>query len=138
MTRSKPILPQLADMLKRVLGDHVDQDATDLLDLMAEDGVVEFPFAGPGRPKKLSGHRDLTAYLEPLADLLAIESFTDPVVHWTPNPKVVILEFSIVGRMRSNGQPYKQSYVEIVTVQDGKIENIRDYWNPLLTPSLTA
>ncbi|WP_213771094.1 nuclear transport factor 2 family protein [Bradyrhizobium sp. dw_78] len=125
-------------MLKRVLGEHVDQNAKDFLDLMAEDAVMEFPFARPGRPKKVSGHADLTAYLEPLADILVIESFTDPVVHWTLNPKIVILEFSITGHSRSNGQPYNQSYVEIITLEGGKIKNIRDYWNPLLTQSLSA
>jgi ketosteroid isomerase-like protein len=138
MTRSKPIFPELVDMLKRVLGEHIDQNATDFSDLMAEDGVMEFPFARPDRPKKVSGHADLVAYLEPLTDILAIESFTDPVVHWTLNPNVVILEYGITGRIRSNGQPYNQSYVEIITVEDGKIKNIRDYWNPLLTQSLTA
>ena len=138
MTRSKPIFPELFDMLKRVLGEHVDQNATDFLGLMGEDGAIEFPFARPDRPKKVSGHSDLAAYLEPLTDRLAIESFTEPVVHWTLNPKVVILEFSIIGHIRSNGQPYNQSYVEIITVKDGKIKNIRDYWNPLLTQSLTA
>ena len=65
MTHSKPIFPELADMLKRVLGDRVDQNATDFWDLVAEDGVMEFPFARPGRPKKVSGHSDLAAYLEP-------------------------------------------------------------------------
>jgi uncharacterized protein len=138
MTRSKPIFPELFAMFKRVLGERVDQNATDFLDLMAEDGVMEFPFARPDRPKKVSGHSDLAAYLEPLADILAIESFTEPVVHWTLNPKVVILEFSITGRIRGNGQPYNQSYVEVVTIEDGKIKNIRDYWNPLLTQSPTA
>jgi ketosteroid isomerase-like protein len=138
MTHTKPVFPELADLFKRVLGEHVDQNATDLLDLMAEDGVMEFPFAPPGRPKKVSGRSDLAAYLEPLTDILAIKSFTEPVVHWTHNPKVVILEFSITGHIRGNGQPYNQSYIEFITIEDGKIKNCRDYWNPLLTRSLTA
>ena len=59
-------------------------------------------------------------------------------MHWTLNPKVVIVEFGITGRIRSNGQPYDQSYIEVITLEDGKIKNIRDYWNPLLTQSPTA
>jgi ketosteroid isomerase-like protein len=59
-------------------------------------------------------------------------------VHWTLDPKVVILEFSIAGRIRGKGQPYNQSYVEIISIEDRKIKNIRNYWNPLLTQSLTA
>ncbi len=41
---------------------------------MADDGVMEFPFARADRPKKVSGHSDLAAYLEPLTDIFAIES----------------------------------------------------------------
>ncbi len=138
MTPSKPIFPELFDMLKRVLGKHVDQNATDFFDLFAEDGAMEFPFAPPGRPKKVSGHADLLAYLEPLADRLVIESFTNPVVHWTLDPRIVILEFNIAAHIRGNGQSYNQSYIEVITLENEKIKNIRDYWNPLLTQSLTA
>lgn len=138
MTRSKPIFLELTDMLKRVLGEHIDQNATDFLSLMAEDGVMEFPYARPGRPKTVSGHAALAAYLAPLTERLEISSFSDLVVHWTLNPEIVILEFSIAASIRGTGQLYNQSYVEIITLADRKIKHIRDYWNPLLTQSLTA
>ncbi|HDR9881364.1 TPA: nuclear transport factor 2 family protein [Burkholderia cenocepacia] len=138
MSKARPLFPEFAGMLKAALGDIVDPAAVDFLDLMAEDAVMEFPFALPGGPQKVEGRAQLEAYLRPLDGLLAIESHTGPTVHRSTNPNVVILEFSVKGRVVSNGLLYDQTYISVLTLKDGKIANFRDYWNPLVTQRLVA
>ena len=138
MARARAIFPELAEMLRRVLGDLLDQSPGDLLDLFAEDGSMEFPYALPGWPKRVVGHADLAAYLEPLADVFTITSMGEPTVHLTHDPKVAILEFSVTGRAAATGKSFDQSYVEVITVEDGKIRTYRDYWNPLVVQDLSA
>lgn len=138
MIKSKTLFPELADMLKQALGDIIDQNAEDFLGLMAEDGTMEFPYAAPGRPRKVTGHTDLAAYLEPLEGLFTVDSLIGPTVHHTLDPKTVIQEYSITGRAAKTGKPYDQSYVEVITVEAGKIKTYRDYWNPIVTEALNA
>ena len=138
MVRAKTLFPDLAAMLKRELGGRVDQDAEDFLDLIAEDGTMEFPYAPPGRPKRVTGHADLAAYLEPLTHLFTMEWAGEPTLHWTQDPDCVIFEFSVVGRVTSTGQTFDQSYIEVITLEGGKIKTFRDYWNPLVLQNLRS
>ncbi len=138
MMRTKLVFPDLADMIKRELGDAVDQTGRDFIDLFAEDGAMEFPYTLPGWPKRVAGHSDLAAYLEPIADLFTVESVVGPTVHRTQEPNVVILEYSISGFAKNTHEPYDQSYVEVITLESGKIKTYRDYWNPLVVQNLTS
>ena len=138
MVRAKAVFPELAEMLRRVLGDLVDQSSGDFLDLFAEDGAMEFPYALPGWPKRVVGHADLAAYLEPLTDVFTITAMGEPTVHRTQEPNVAILEFSVTGRTTATGKSFDQSYVEVITVEDRKIKAYRDYWNPMVVQDLSA
>ena len=139
MNRTKRIFPELADMLKDALGDMLDQGAEDFVDLFAEDGSIEFPYALPGWPKRVTGHADLITYLEPIGELFAVEAVTGMTVHRTQEATVAIVEFSISGHALKTGKHYDQSYVEVITTsKDGKITNYRDYWNPLVVQNLNS
>jgi uncharacterized protein len=133
MTAPEQLFPSLTTMFKAILGSRVEQDARDLLDLFAEDGSMEFPFALEGRPKRVEGRAALEEYLRSLNARWAVDSYSDPVVHWTKDPNVVIVEFSVKGHMRDGGQAHDQVYIDVLTLGNGKIKNFRDYWNPMLT-----
>lgn len=120
-----------ADLLRRGLGDLLAPEATDFVSMMAEDGVMEFPYAPPDGVRALSGRTELVSYLERLGGLLELTSYRDLRVYRTTDPGVVVLEFTAQGRGVQSGLPYEGPYISVITVRDGHIRHYRDYWNPL-------
>lgn len=132
MTPSTPdAFPPFTAMLKRALGSLVDQDADGFLSLMADNGVMEFPYAPPGRPRQVAGRTALAPYVAEIANLITIEAIEGPRVHRTADLAVVILEFTGTGRAVATGMPYRQDYISVIETGGGRIVRYRDYWNPL-------
>lgn len=102
-----------------------------LVDLCADDVVFEFPFAPPGRPKRVEGKPALGDYLKALSGRVRIEGVRNVEVHETVKSDVAIIEMTMTGSVTATGAPYEQSYVVVLTVRDGLIARYRDYWNPL-------
>lgn len=125
-------LSGFADLLRQGLGDLLAPQATTFTEMMAEDGVVEFPYAPGGAVRSVTGRAELGTYLERLNSVIELLSFSEPRVHHTTDPRVVILEFTAQGRGMKTGRVYEQTYISVVTVRDGHIEHYRDYWNPLV------
>ena len=121
-----------SEMLKKALGNKVDQTAEGFIDLMAPDGVMEFPFAPENGVKQVMGREALVDYLAGLQDRLSIDSISDPKVHLTQNADVIILEFTCAGHALKTGRSYNQRYISVITLCDGKIAHYADYWNPLM------
>jgi ketosteroid isomerase-like protein len=101
------------------------------VDLLHDEIVFEFPFAPPGRPKRVEGKADLRDYLGRYPGRIEFVRLLKMVVHETVDPEVVVLEMSIEGRLKTTGEPYQMGYISVVTVRDGRILRYRDYWNPL-------
>ena len=101
------------------------------VDLMHDEIVFEFPFAPPGRPKRVEGKADLRDYLGRYPGRVEFVRLLEMIVHQTVDPEVVVLEMSIEGRLKETGEPYEMAYISVVTVRDGRILRYRDYWNPL-------
>lgn len=134
MTHQPDAFPPFTAMLKRALGSLVDQDADGFLSLVAEDVVMEFPYAPSGQPREVAGRAALAPYLAHLAHLasfITIDAIKPPRVHRTADPAVVILEFTARGRAVAGGQPYRQDYISVIEASGGRITRYRDYWNPL-------
>jgi ketosteroid isomerase-like protein len=121
-----------SDMLRQALGEQLSADATGFVDMMAEDGVMEFPFAPPGTVRRLEGRAAVAAHLAGFGDILRIDAMNDLVVHRTQAPDVFVLQFGCVGQGVKTGEPYDQRYVSIITLRNGRIARYEDYWNPLV------
>lgn len=119
-------------MLRQALGDRLAPAAASFVEMMAEDGVMEFPFAPPGQVRRLAGRAAVARHLASLAGLIEFEAMIDLVVHDTRDEGVVVLEFGCKGRGVQTGAPYDQRYVSIITVRDGHIVRYLDYWDPLV------
>ena len=134
-TTTGDVVPSFSAMLRGVLGDRLaidlGPDAT-FRDMFAEDGVMEFPFAPPGFTTRLDGRAALTAYLDALGRQIEFGAMSQPVVHETRDPSVVVLEFTGSGRGTETGHVYEQAYISVVTTREGRIARYRDYWNPLV------
>jgi ketosteroid isomerase-like protein len=121
-----------AAMLREALGDRLDPAASSFVQMMAEDAVMEFPYAPPGGPRRLEGRAAMTAHLRGLAGVIEIHRMRDLVVHRTLDPDTRILEFGCEGRGVQTGRPYDQRYISVITLRAGRIARYVDYWNPLV------
>lgn len=109
-------------------------DMAEFVALFADDAVMEFPFAPPDRPSRLSGRAAVREYLSGYPDLVDVREIKDLVLHQTTDPGVIVAEFAAAGVVVATGRQYELRYVAVLTVRDGLITRYRDYWNPLASP----
>lgn len=103
------------------------------IDLWAEDGVLEFPFAPAGRRRRYEGKRDILAYMSATPGKMAIDAVEHLRVFPMQDPEIAAVELAIRGRAIATGLPYKQSYVLFFETKNGKLSHYREYWNPLVS-----
>ena len=123
-------LQSFSAMLRETLGERLNPGAETFVQMFAEDGVMEFPYALPS-PRRLEGREALAAHLAYLARLVELLSVSDVVKHETTDPEVFIVEFASSGRAVATGEPFEQRYISVIRVRDGHIVHYKDYWNPL-------
>ena len=123
--------PTLHDMLKAALGDRIDPGAQSFIEMMADDFVMEFPYARPGMPTRVEGRAAVLTHLIKVGQGVSVDSASGLVVHETKDPEVVILEFDGHGRAVKTGEPYEQRYISVIRARGGKIVHYKDYWNPI-------
>lgn len=99
------------------------------VDLFAEDAVLEFPFPPPGMPTRLQGKAALFEHMKTFPENLRVR-FDTPVYYDTADPNLVIADFTSEGTALATGRTFRQSYLSIVWVHDGKIVRYRDFWDP--------
>lgn len=103
------------------------------IELWAEDGVLEFPYAPAGRRRAYHGKADILAYMKHATGRVAADSVEQMRISPMLDPGMAVVELSIKGRVLTNDAPYNQSFVIFFEVQDGKLRRHREYWNPLVT-----
>ena len=107
-------------------------NAEGFVDMWAEDGSIEFPYAPPGFPQRLDGKAAIREHLRKFPEMLHFDRFSDPVFHQSQDPRVLVAEFSCEGRAVATGRPYNQQYISVVEFREGRIVKYRDYWNPVI------
>jgi uncharacterized protein len=103
------------------------------IDLWADDGVLEFPFAPSGRRRRYVGKPEILAYMKPLAGRMKIEELEYFRVHPMLDPAMSCIEMGIKGRIQKTDTPYNQKYVSIIEMKGGKLSLYREYWNPIVS-----
>ncbi|MFJ9150424.1 nuclear transport factor 2 family protein [Streptomyces sp. NPDC102270] len=126
---SAPTSP--VDLYRHSLRLLLDKDIPAWVDLWAEDGLMEFPFAPPGWPQRLEGKEAVADYMRHYPDHIDLHDFPDLRIHRTTDPQTIVVEMRGVGRLVETGAPFDMTYIAVVTVRDGRITSYRDYWNPL-------
>lgn len=109
----------------------LDKDVTGWTALWAEDGILEFPFAPEGWPRRLEGRAAVAAYMRGYPEHIDLHDFSHVEIHQTLAPETIVVEMRGVGRLVETGNPFDMTYIAVVTVEDGLITRYRDYWNPL-------
>ncbi|MFB7598836.1 nuclear transport factor 2 family protein [Streptomyces sp. NPDC056160] len=126
---SAPTSP--ADLYRHGLRLLLDKNIPAWVALWAEDGLMEFPFAPDGWPRRLEGKEAIATYMRHYPDHIDLHDFPDLRIHQTTDPATIVVEMRGVGRLVESGAPFDMTYIAVVTVRDGHITSYRDYWNPL-------
>lgn len=100
-------------------------------DIYAEDVVVDLPYAPQHHTGKLDGKAHILRFLTNIGVYFSDIVIGEPTIYETTDPNVIIAEYTGSSTSKEAGLPYRQSYVSIVTVKDGKIQHIREYYNPI-------
>ncbi|AKN68457.1 phenazine biosynthesis protein PhzA/PhzB [Streptomyces sp. PBH53] len=129
MPATAPLAP--GDLYRHGLRLLLDKKIEDWVGLWAEDGVMEFPFAPDGWPRRLEGRAAVAAYMRHYPDHIDLHDFPELRVHETTEPGTIVVEMRGVGRLVATGAPFDMTYIAVVQVRDGRITSYRDYWNPL-------
>ncbi|WP_313803230.1 nuclear transport factor 2 family protein [Sphingobium sp.] len=118
------------ELLSGALHALTQKDVQPWIDMFAEDGVMEFPFALPGYPGRVDGKQAIADYLADYPDHLSLSAIHGPKFHHSG--EVMIAEFSVEGTAVATGRPYNQRYISVITFQGDNIAMYRDYWNPVV------
>ncbi|WP_030261406.1 nuclear transport factor 2 family protein [Streptomyces violens] len=126
-----PVHTSPAELYRHSLRLLLDKDIPAWVDLWAEEGVMEFPFAPEGWPRRLDGKAAVADYMRHYPDHIDLHDFPDLRIHRTEDPETIVVEMLGVGRLVATGKPFDMTYIAVVTVREGRITSYRDYWNPL-------
>ena len=131
-TTRDPAAPprEVYERLRRAVGSN-DREA--VADLMAVDGVIEWPFGRPGAPTRLEGRQAIREFIigSPLARLMRFDVLRADAVHETLDPEVIIVESTTIGRVLETGRTFELPAIAVFRIRDGEIVSYRDYVNPL-------
>jgi ketosteroid isomerase-like protein len=106
-------------------------DGDHYFDTIGEDAVFEFRYIFPGWPQTLNGRDALMALYAGYGNNIALQGADALVIHRSQDPRVVILEYEVHGKIVRTGAPYDNRFISVVTIEDRKIVHWRDYMDSL-------
>ena len=116
-------------LVKEGLAGLVDGDH--YFDTFAEDTVFESRYHFPGWPTTIQGRANLMASLSGYGKSIKVHAADALVVHRSQDPRVVILEYQVHGTILSNGGPYENRLISVITIENRKIVRWVDYMDSL-------
>lgn len=110
----------------------IGEDFEAWADLLAEDAVVDFPYASVlGLPERLEGKFAIYHYIKNVTAQMQNWTFTNVREHQTTNSNVLFAKFHGEAVFVATGRQYQQDYVLRFETKNGKIIHYREYWNPI-------
>jgi len=106
-------------------------DGDHYFDTFAEDAVFESRYQFPGWPATIRGRSNLMASLAGYGKSIKVHAADALVVHRSQDPRVVILEYEVHGRILSSGGPYENRLISVITIENRKIVRWVDYMDSL-------
>lgn len=105
------------------------KDVQALMNLYAEDAVVEYPYAFD-TPRRLEGKKAIYNYLKDALAQMQDLKFTNVRIYPTTDPNVLLAEVQGEAVIAATGLSYQQEYVIRLETKNGQIAHYREYWNP--------
>jgi ketosteroid isomerase-like protein len=125
-------IPSTREVVERFLAAALDPTGETLADLYGDPVVIEMPFAPPGFPQRTeTTNAELRARFSIGAAMRSYEKIDGVVIHETADPDVAVVEYSVHGERASDGEGFVLSYINVMTVRDGKIVHSKDHTDPV-------
>ncbi|TDC12846.1 phzA/B-like protein [Actinomadura bangladeshensis] len=98
-------------------------------EILADDIVLETPFAPDGHPRRVEGRETVAAMMREGRKALPIvfEEFRDVVVHETADPEVIVAEYEMVASVPGTGKAGSANFIVVLRARDGRIVHWREY-----------
>jgi ketosteroid isomerase-like protein len=114
---------------ERMLDGWLSNDVEANADQLADDVVIEAPFAPPGRPQRIEGKEAFLAIARPARAALPfhLDESRLIAVHETADPEVIVVEYQLGGTVKATGERNRASFVGVLRVRAGKITHWREY-----------
>lgn len=125
-----PFLDAAKDLMVTALGSQLSPGVADYLDLFCTDGVLETPYVSPGSPNRWQGP-DIATLLETLHGVIRLADFSLVAAYPAQNGATTVLEYDGTVHLVKPGTRFRQRYIAVVTLRDGRIALWREYLNPL-------
>lgn len=99
--------------------------------IYADDMVIDLVYAPKHHTGKLEGKEAVLRFMGNIGVYFRDISIGNPTIYETTDPNMIIAEYPGSSISKETGLPYRQHYVSFVTVRNGKITHIREYYNPI-------
>ena len=116
-------------IVQQGLGGMVDGDH--YFDTIADNAIFEYRYHFPGYPRRIDSRQALMALYAGYGSNILLHGADGLVVHRSQDPRVVILEYEVHGKVIRAGASYDNRFISVVTIEDRKIVHWRDYMDSL-------
>jgi uncharacterized protein len=106
-------------------------DGAHYFDTIADDAVFEYRYTFPGYPQEIVGREALMSLYAGYGNNILLHDADELVVHRSQDPRVVILEYEVHGKIIGTGASYDNRFISVVTIGERKIVHWRDYMDSL-------
>jgi ketosteroid isomerase-like protein len=106
-------------------------DGNHYFDTIADDAEFEFRYHFPGWPQTVRGRDALMALYAGYGNNIVLHGADELVVHRSQDPRVVIIEYDVHGKIVATGSSYDNRFISVVTIEGRKIVQWRDYMDSL-------
>lgn len=120
---------------KALITSYLDAVATLDVDAVAplftEDGKVVIPYAPEGIPPVIEGRDAIEAYYKALPGMATELNFSNYRIHALDEDGEFVAQYTSDSSMKSTGAGYRNIYITRVTVRDGKIAVLAEFFDPI-------
>jgi uncharacterized protein len=106
-------------------------DGEHFFDMLAQDVAFDFVITVPDYPRHVVGRDNLIELYRGYGSTFFLDRCYDLRIHQSPSTSSVVLEYSSEGRVVATGHPYGNRYISVVSIEDRKVIEWRDYLDPL-------
>ncbi|MGC4806818.1 nuclear transport factor 2 family protein [Micromonospora sp. DT233] len=102
-------------------------------DLLADDVVLEMPFAAAGHPTRVEGKQRVLQYTREGRSAFPVR-FDDcrtVALHVTADADTIVVEYALVGTHTTTGATASAPFIAVLRTRDGKLAHWREYQHTL-------
>jgi hypothetical protein len=129
-THDRAVREQTVAVVQRFMDAMSVLDTDAMLAEAADDILAQLPAAPPGLPREARGKEEFTGFMAGVSTLWRSFSLVRCAVHpLADQPDRAVIEYAS-DAVNTDGSPYRNTYLGIATVRDGKLVNFQEFFDP--------